>query len=44
MDKKRLSPAVAVAVAAVAVAAAALASRRPVKPPDHHGAWKPHTK
>ena len=41
MDKKRLSLAL---VAVVAVAAAALASRRPVKPPDHHGAWKPHTK
>ena len=41
MDKKKLSLALTAATAAAAVA---LARRRPVKPPHHHGAWKPHGK
>jgi hypothetical protein len=41
MDKKRLFLALAAVAAAAAVA---LAGRRPVKPPAHHGAWKPHGK
>ena len=40
MDTKRL-PAV---LAAAAVLGALWASKRPIKPPAHHGDWKPHSK
>ncbi|MDH3606958.1 MAG: hypothetical protein OER12_08175 [Acidimicrobiia bacterium] len=41
MDSKRVS---VVLAAVTAVIGALWARNRPVKPPAHHGAWKPHSK
>jgi hypothetical protein len=41
MDGKRLS---IVLAAVAAMVGAVLMRKRPVKPPAHHGAWKPHSK
>jgi hypothetical protein len=41
MDSKRLS---VVLAAVAAVVGALLARNRPIKPPAHHGDWKPRSK
>ena len=44
MDTKRVSVVSVVLAAVAALIGAMLARHRPVKPPTHHGAWRPHAK